>query len=61
VTSIERTAYPRFGRLLTACELDGLAPVAEEQAIRSEAEVKNHPPDLINDRARAIELLVVDE
>lgn len=30
MTSIERTAYPRFGRLVTARELDGLAPVAEE-------------------------------
>jgi hypothetical protein len=30
VTSIERTAYPRFGRLVTARELDGLAPLAEE-------------------------------
>jgi Domain of unknown function (DUF4158) len=32
VTSIERTAYPRFGRLVGARELDGLAPVAEEVA-----------------------------
>jgi hypothetical protein len=30
VTSTERTAYPRFGRLVTARELDGLAPLAEE-------------------------------
>ena len=30
MTSIERTAYPRFGRLVTARELDGLAPLAEE-------------------------------
>lgn len=30
MTSIERTAYPRFGRLLSARELDGLASVAEE-------------------------------
>jgi hypothetical protein len=30
VTSIERTAYPRFGRLVTARESDGLVPVAEE-------------------------------
>jgi hypothetical protein len=30
VTSIERTAYPRFGRLVSARELDGLTPLAEE-------------------------------
>jgi hypothetical protein len=30
VTSIDRTAYPRFGRVLTARELDGLAPVVDE-------------------------------
>ncbi len=30
MTSIERTAYPRFGRLVTARESDGLVPVAEE-------------------------------
>jgi hypothetical protein len=32
VTSIERTAYPRFGRLVTAHELDGLTPGPEEAA-----------------------------
>jgi hypothetical protein len=26
VTSIERTAYPRFGRVVTARELDALSP-----------------------------------
>jgi hypothetical protein len=30
VTSIERTAYPRFGRLVTARELDALSPQPDE-------------------------------
>jgi hypothetical protein len=30
MTSIERTAYPRFGRLVSARELTGLSPSAEE-------------------------------
>ena len=30
MTSIERTAYPRFKRTVTARELDGLSPVADE-------------------------------
>jgi hypothetical protein len=30
LTSIARTAYPRFGRMLTAMELDALSPSREE-------------------------------
>ena len=30
MTSIERTAYPRFGRVMTARELDALSPLPEE-------------------------------
>jgi TnpA family transposase len=30
VTSIERTAYPRFGRVVSAGELDALCPLADE-------------------------------
>jgi hypothetical protein len=30
VTSIERTAYPRFGRVMTAQEFDVLRPLPEE-------------------------------
>jgi hypothetical protein len=30
MTSIERTAYPRFGRVVTARELDGMSPLPEE-------------------------------
>ena len=30
MTSIERTAYPRFGRLVTARELTGMSPSADE-------------------------------
>ncbi len=30
--SIERTAYPRFGRVVTACELDGFSPLGDEIA-----------------------------
>jgi len=32
MTSIERTAYPRFGRLVSARELGGLSPSADEVA-----------------------------
>ena len=52
MTSIERTAYPRFGRLVTACELDGLAPLAEvlerlgepEAIIAAETPPPDEPP-----------------
>ena len=30
MTSIERTAYPRFGRVITARELDALGPLLDE-------------------------------
>jgi hypothetical protein len=30
MTSIARTAYPRFGRVITARELDALSPLPEE-------------------------------
>ena len=30
MTSIERTAYPRFGRVATARELDALSPPPDE-------------------------------
>ena len=30
MTSIERTAYPRFGRVVSAGELDALCPLADE-------------------------------
>jgi Domain of unknown function (DUF4158) len=30
MTSIERTAYPRFGRMVPARELDGLSPLPDE-------------------------------
>jgi hypothetical protein len=30
VTSIERTAYPRFRRVITGQEFDALSPLAEE-------------------------------
>lgn len=30
MTSIERTAYPRFGRLVSGRELAGLSPLADE-------------------------------
>lgn len=30
MTSIEQTAYPRFGRLVTARELTGMSPSADE-------------------------------
>ncbi len=30
MTSFERTAYPRFGRLVTARELAGLSPAPDE-------------------------------
>jgi hypothetical protein len=30
VTSIERTAYPRFGRVVSAGELDALCPLGDE-------------------------------
>ncbi|MGO9974726.1 MAG: DUF4158 domain-containing protein [Solirubrobacteraceae bacterium] len=30
MTSIERTAYPRFGRVVPAQELDGLSPLPDE-------------------------------
>lgn len=30
MTSIERTAYPRFGRVVTARELDVLSPLQDE-------------------------------
>ena len=32
MTSIERTAYPRFGRVVTARELDGFSPLPDEIA-----------------------------
>ncbi len=32
MTSIERTAYPRFGRLVSARELTGMSPSADEVA-----------------------------
>jgi hypothetical protein len=30
MTSIERTAYPRFGRVVPARELNGLSPLPDE-------------------------------
>ena len=30
MTSIERTAYPRFGRVVSARELDALSPLSDE-------------------------------
>jgi hypothetical protein len=32
VSSIERTAYPRFGRVVSAGELDALCPLPDEIA-----------------------------
>jgi hypothetical protein len=43
VTSIDRTAYPRFGRFVSARELEGLTPLAEEvEWARSQSRSDEH-------------------
>ena len=49
MTSIERTAYPRFGRVVTARELAALSPSPDEVALGTRLDPLGWSPSGVGD------------